>query len=145
MTTPTEFTLWLNGATDFVEGVPSPEQWMQVKEKLTEAMGYLAKQRLLERADGLVRMEEEMAQRESFAKAAMGLKIREMQTQQHLLVDPHLHPTYSGMIVGGMAKEQIYRDPATRAEIMIDRQESVQAQAPLGFMSALKAKLGGAV
>ena len=143
MTTPTEFTLWLNGATDFVDGVPSPEQWMQVKEKLTEAMGYLAKQRLLERADGLVRMEEEMTKRESFAKAAMDLKIREMQAPQRPLT--HLHPAYSGMIVGGMAKEQIYRDPATRAEIMIDRQESVQAQAPSGFMSALKARLGGAV
>ena len=144
MTTPTEFTLWLNGATDFVDGVPSPEQWMQVKEKLTEAMGYLAKQRLLERADGLVRMEEEMAKREAFAKAAMDLKIREMQAQQRPLMHPRPHPAYAGMIVDGMAKEQIYRDPVTQAEIAIGSQPSVQAQATSGFMSALKAKLGGA-
>lgn len=141
MTTPTEFTLWLNGATDFVDGVPSPEQWMQVKEKLTEAMGYLAKQRLLERADGLVRMEEEMAKREAFAKAAMDLRIREMQMQRPP-APPNIHPAYSGMIVGGMAKEQIYRDPGTQAEVTLGGQ--AQAQAPLGFMSALKAKFGGA-
>lgn len=140
MTTPTEFTLWLNGATDFVDGVPSPEQWMQVKEKLTEAMGYLAKQRLLERADGLVRMEEEMARRESFAKAQMDLKIREMQSMRQS--QPSLHPAYSGMIVGGMAKEQIFRDPITQAEVTFGGQ--AQAQATSGFMSALKAKFGGA-
>lgn len=132
MTTPTEFTLWLNGATDFVDGVPSPEQWMQVKEKLTEAMGYLAKQRLLERADGLVRMDKEMAKREFYAEQAMDLRIREMQAQQH--------PAYSGVLLGGTAKEQIYRDPIAQAEITIGG----QAQAASGFMSALKAKFGSA-
>ena len=145
MTTPTEFTLWLNGATDFVDGMPSPEQWMQVKEKLTEAMGYLAKQRLLERADGLVRMEEEMAKRESFAKAAMDLKIREMQAPQRPLTPPNIHPAYAGVLVDAMTKEQSYRELVAQAEVTLGRQESMQAQAPLGFMSALKAKLGGAV
>lgn len=137
MTTPTEFTLWLNGATDFVDGVPSPEQWMQVKEKLTEAMGFLAKQRLLERADGLVRMEEEMARRESFAKAAMDLKIRQMQSET---IDEYQRRMGYSNIGVGIARGQIYRDPISLGEVAAQ----AGSQLPTGFISALKAKLGGA-
>lgn len=139
--TPTEFTLWLNGATDVVDGVPSPEQWMQIKEKLTEAMGHLAKRRLLERAEDLARADEEMSEREAFAKAAMDLKIRQMQSET---IDEYQRRMgYSNIGVGiadGIARGQIYRDPISLGEVAAQ----TGSQPPTGFISALKAKLGGA-
>lgn len=135
--TPTEFTLWLNGATDVVDGVPSPEQWMQIKEKLTEAMGHLAKRRLLERAEDLARTDEEMSKREAFAKAAMDLKIRQMQSET---IDEYQRRMGYSNIGVGIARGQIYRDPISLGEV------AAQAgpQPSTGFISALKAKLGGA-
>lgn len=132
--TPTEFTLWLNGATDVVDGVPSPEQWLQIKEKLSEAMGYLAKQRLLERADGLARMEEEMAQREAFAKAAMDLKIREMQSES---IDD-----YQRRLQERLSGDQIYGAAAPGAVSMVASQEDEKAA--LGILGVLRSKFGGA-
>lgn len=135
--TPTEFTLWLNGATDVVDGVPSPEQWMQIKEKLTEAMGHLAKRRLLERAEDLARSDEEMAKREAFAKAAMDLKIREMQNET---IDEYQRRMGYPNIGVGIARGQIYRDSISLGEVAAQ----AGSQLPTGFISALKAKLGGA-
>lgn len=134
--TPTEFTLWLNGATDVVDGVPSPEQWVQIKEKLTEAMDHLAKRRLLERAEDLARSDEEMSKREAFAKAAMDLKIRQMQSET--IGEYQRRMGYQNIGVG-IARE-IYRDPISLGEV------AAQAgpQPSTGFISALKAKLGGA-
>ena len=51
MTTPTEFVLWLNGATAIVGDEPTAEQWATIKEKLNEALGHLAAKKLLERAE----------------------------------------------------------------------------------------------
>lgn len=135
--TPTEFTLWLNGATDVVDGVPSPEQWMQIKEKLTEAMGHLAKRRLLERAEDLARADEEMSKREAFAKAAMDLKIRQMQSET---IDEYQRRMGYSNIGVGIARGQIYRDPISLGEVAAQ----TGSQPPTGFISALKAKLGGA-
>lgn len=135
--TPTEFTLWLNGAADAVDGVPSPEQWMQIKEKLTEAMGHLAKRRLLERAEDLARADEEMAKREAFAKAAVDLKIRQMQSET---IDEYQRRMGYPNLVGGVARGQIYRDPISLGEVAAQ----ANPQQPTGFISALKAKLGGA-
>lgn len=139
--TPTEFAIWLNGATDVVDGVPSPEQWMQIKEKLAEAMGHLAKRRLLERAEDLARSDEEMSKREAFAKAAMDLKIRQMQSET---IDEYQrrmgYPNIGGGVVEGIARGQIYRDPISLGEIAAQ----TGPQPSTGFISALKAKLGGA-
>lgn len=140
--TPTEFTLWLNGATDVVDGVPSPEQWMQIKEKLSEAMGHLAKRRLLERADELARTEDEMAKREAFAKAAMDLKIREMQSENIDEYQRRLHGQRFGYAVEGVARNQIYGAAAPGAISMAALQEGEKAK--LGLLDTLKAKLGGA-
>ena len=51
MTTPTEFVLWLNGATGVMGDSPTPEQWEAIKEKLNESLGFLATKKLLERAE----------------------------------------------------------------------------------------------
>lgn len=47
--TPTEFVLWLNGASGLLdEGeAPSPEQWARIREKLGEAIGQITADRLL--------------------------------------------------------------------------------------------------
>lgn len=140
--TPTEFTLWLNGATDVVDGVPSPEQWMQIKEKLSEAMGHLAKRRLLERAEDLARSDEEMANREAFAKAAMDLKIREMQSET---IDEHqrrLQGQRFGYAVEGIARNQIYGAAASGAISMAASQEDEKAK--LSLLGVLQSKFGGA-
>lgn len=139
--TPTEFTLWLNGATDVVDGVPSPEQWLQIKEKLSEAMGHLAKRRLLERADELARTEEEMSKREAFAKAAMDLKIREMQNET--IAEYQRRTRYRGYgdpVIEGIAREEIFGVAAPSGGILV----APQAEAKTSFIDALKAKLGGA-
>lgn len=137
--TPTEFTLWLNGATDVVDGVPSPEQWLQIKEKLSEAMGHLAKRRLLERAEDLARSDEEMAKREAFAKAAMDLKIREMQNETIDEYQRRLQRQSFGYAVEGIARNQIYGAAAPSGGILV----APQAEAKASFLDALKAKLGG--
>lgn len=138
--TPTEFTLWLNGATDVVDGVPSPEQWMQIKKKLTEAMGHLAKRRLLERAEDLARTDEEMAKREAFAKAAMGQKIREMQNETIDEYQRRLQGQRLGYAVEGIARNQIYGAAVPGAVSMA----ASQAEAKASLFDTLKAKLGGA-
>lgn len=139
--TPTEFTLWLNGATDVVDGVPSPEQWLQIKEKLSEAMGHLAKRRLLERAEDLARSDEEMAKREAFAKAAMDLKIREMQNETIAEYQRRtLYRGYGGPAVEGVARGEIYGAAVPPGGILV----APQAEAKTSFIDALKAKLGGA-
>lgn len=137
--TPTEFTLWLNGATDVVDGVPSPEQWMQVKEKLSEAMGHLAKRRLLERAEDLARSDEEMAKREAFAKAAMDLKIREMQNETIDEYQRRLQRQSFGYAVKGIARNQIYGAAAPSGGILV----APQAETKASLFDTLKAKLGG--
>lgn len=137
--TPTEFTLWLNGATDVVDGVPSPEQWLQIKEKLSEAMGHLAKRRLLERADELARSEEEMAKREAFAKAAMDLKIREMQNETIDDYQRRLYGQRFGYAVEGIARGEIFGVAAPSGGILV----APQAEAKASFLDTLKAKLGG--
>ena len=71
MTTPTEFVLWLNGAAEVSDETPTPEQWAKMREKLGEAMGYLAKQKLLEKAEEQVLAERRAEERKQFEAAAM--------------------------------------------------------------------------
>ena len=71
MTTPTEFVLWLNGATGVMGDSPTPEQWEAIKEKLNESLGFLAAKKLLERAeDQIVRDREIEAKRKEEAQMA---------------------------------------------------------------------------
>ncbi len=51
MTTPTEFVLWPNGAAGVMGDAPTPEQWVVIKEKMGESLGFLAAKKLLERAE----------------------------------------------------------------------------------------------
>ena len=56
---PVEFVLWLNGAAELVgDQPPTPEQWAIMREKLGEAVGELVADRLLERAEEVLRADE---------------------------------------------------------------------------------------
>ncbi len=71
MTTPTEFVLWLNGALDIIGDNPSPEQWASIREKMNEATGFLAKAKLLEKAEEVIKQEEVAKRKAMFALEAM--------------------------------------------------------------------------
>lgn len=61
---PIEFALWMNGATGVLgEQPPSPEQWAAIREKLGSVVGRIVADRLLDRADEL--MKRELADREA--------------------------------------------------------------------------------
>lgn len=34
--TPSEFKIWFDGFTEAIDGVPTPEQWAKVKEKIAQ-------------------------------------------------------------------------------------------------------------
>lgn len=47
--TPTEFVLWLNGASEIIgDTPPTPEQWAALKTRLSEVVGKLVSSKLLE-------------------------------------------------------------------------------------------------
>lgn len=71
MTTPTEFVLWLNGALDIIGDNPSPEQWASIREKMNEATGFLAKAKLLEKAEEVIKQEEVAKRKSMFAAEAI--------------------------------------------------------------------------
>lgn len=56
--TPTEFVLWLNGATSMVDGPPSAEQWAKMQEKLHPIIAKMMTDKLLDKADEQVKMKE---------------------------------------------------------------------------------------
>ena len=84
MTTPTEFVLWLNGATGAMGDSPTPEQWEAIKEKLNEPLGFLAAKKLLERAeDQIVRDRElETKRKEEMAQFAQQIAEQQIRAQQ---------------------------------------------------------------
>lgn len=92
MTTPTEFVLWLNGATGVMGDSPTPEQWEAIKEKLNESLGFLAAKKLLERAeDQIVRdreleakRKEEMEMAKMKAQFAQQIAEQQMRAQQKM-------------------------------------------------------------
>lgn len=71
MTTPTEFVLWLNGASGVMgpDG-PNGEQWARIQEKLGEAIGKITADRLLERADEQIKLDKDRIERDLKAQAA---------------------------------------------------------------------------
>ena len=86
MTTPTEFILWLNGATGVMGDSPTPEQWEAIKEKLNESLGFLAAKKLLERAEDQI-----VRDRELEAKRKEEMEMAKMQAQfAKQLVDEQL-------------------------------------------------------
>lgn len=74
MTTPTEFVLWLNGASGVMgpDG-PNGEQWARIQEKLGEAIGKITADRLLERADEQIKLDQERLEKD--------LKVQAMREQ----------------------------------------------------------------
>lgn len=56
--TPTEFVLWLNGATSMVDGPPSAEQWAKMQEKLFPIIAKMMTDKLLDKADDAVKLQE---------------------------------------------------------------------------------------
>jgi hypothetical protein len=92
MTTPTEFVLWLNGATGVMGDSPTPEQWEAIKEKLNESLGFLAAKKLLERAeDQIVRdrelgakRKEEMEMAKVKAQFAQQIADEQKRAQQYI-------------------------------------------------------------
>lgn len=56
--TPTEFVLWLNGATSMVDGPPSAEQWAKMQEKLHPIIAKMMTDKLLDKADEQIKMKE---------------------------------------------------------------------------------------
>ena len=51
--TPTEFVLWLNGATSMLEGPPSAEQWTKMQENLHPIIAKMMAEKLLGMAEEL--------------------------------------------------------------------------------------------
>lgn len=64
MTTPTEFVLWLNGALGVMDDTPTPEQMAKIREKMSEAIGKITADRLLERADEQIKLDQERMEKD---------------------------------------------------------------------------------
>ena len=69
MITPTEFVLWLNGALGVMDDTPTPEQMAKIREKMSEAIGKITADRLLERADEQIKLDKERLERDLMAQA----------------------------------------------------------------------------
>lgn len=84
MTTPTEFVLWLNGAAGVMGDAPTPEQWVAIKEKMGESLGFLAAKKLLERAE-----EQVVRDREADIKRAAAVEQMSRHAQYSLDIARH--------------------------------------------------------
>ena len=100
MTTPTDFVLWLNGATGVMGDSPTPEQWEAIKEKLNESLGFLAAKKLLERAEDQI-----VRDRELEAKRKEEMEMDKMKAQ----------------FANDIAKHQLLQDEAVRNRQLQDR------------------------
>ena len=49
--TPFTFILWLNGASAMIEQAPTPEQWAEMTQRLSEVVGSIAADKLLRREE----------------------------------------------------------------------------------------------
>lgn len=98
MTTPTEFVLWLNGATGVMGDSPTPEQWEAIKEKLNESLGFLAAKKLLERAEDQIVRDREMEMAKMKTQFA-----RQIAEQQ--IAEPQMYLGYLGGMAMNYAKE----------------------------------------
>lgn len=90
MTTPTEFVLWLNGAAGVMGEAPTPEQWVAIKEKLGESLGFLAAKKLLERAEEqVVRDREDVLKRDAAEQMRRHLQFNADIARHQAMVDIH--------------------------------------------------------
>lgn len=82
--TPTEFVLWLNGATSMVDGPPSAEQWAKMQEKLFPIIAKMMTDKLLDKADDAVKLHELQQKVYQEQVARNQLLIQQMRNQQQL-------------------------------------------------------------
>lgn len=116
MTTPTEFVLWLNGATGVMGDSPTPEQWEAIKEKLNESLGFLAAKKLLERAeDQIVRDRElEAKRKEEMEMAKMKAQFAKQLVDEQLRAQQKADRDAMKMYPGGMVSVPASRSWANR-------------------------------
>lgn len=112
---PVEFILWMNGATGVMgDEPPTPEQWAAIKEKLGEAVGGIVSNRLLEKAEEVMR-NEEREQKQYAEKMRLEMEMR--RTQNELL------KSLRGESISGATGRAILTDglePDPRADHMKD-------------------------
>lgn len=60
--TPTEFVLWLNGATSMVDGPPSAEQWAKMQENLHPIIAKMMADKLMGSAEEVMRRKAQEAE-----------------------------------------------------------------------------------
>lgn len=63
--TPTEFVLWLNGATSMLEGPPSAEQWTKMQENLHPIIAKMMAEKLMGNAEEVTRNKAHAAELEA--------------------------------------------------------------------------------
>ena len=103
MTTPTEFVLWLNGATGLLgDEAPSPEQWARIQEKLGEAIGKITADRLLERADEQIKLDQDRLEKDLKVQAMREQAKSQMAAMMAQQMDAL---TMKTMVMGRMASE----------------------------------------
>lgn len=119
MTTPTEFVLWLNGASGVMgpDG-PNGEQWARIQEKLGEAIGKITADRLLERADEQIKVDQERLEKD--------LKVQAMreQAQNHMaamMAQQMDALTMKHLALGAKASEYEEQLKAYTAQVRIDQ------------------------
>ena len=93
MTTPTEFVLWLNGALGVMDDTPTPEQMAKIREKMSEAIGKITADRLLERADEQIKLDQDRIERDLKAQAARESQMQKMAAEYARKVDEMKYQT----------------------------------------------------
>lgn len=103
MTTPIEFVMWMAGVVDMTGNGPTPEQWEKIKDKMSEAYGYMAAQKLMEKAeDAVVRERRDLHEQQMKAQLyAAEAQMRQLQLHPDAVKkDPSAGNLALGGIVG---------------------------------------------
>lgn len=140
MTTPTEFVLWLNGATGVMGDSPTPEQWEAIKEKLNESLGFLAAKKLLERAeDQIVRDRELEAKRKEEMEMA---KMKAQFAQQIAQEQMRQQKMYPGGMVDAINRPMLIGSPQPLSDMLdnvLVKGYADPAMSPKAVLGALRA------
>lgn len=118
MTTPTEFVLWLNGALGVMDDTPTPEQMVKIREKMSEAIGKITADRLLERADEQIKLDQDRLEKDLKVQAmreqAQSQMAAMMQQQMDVLTMKHFAQVQLDQLrPGGMAMVDNPNPPGT--------------------------------
>lgn len=89
--TPTEFVLWLNGATSMVDGPPSAEQWAKMQEKLSPIIAKMMTDKLLDKADDAVKLQELKRKMDQDQMIRNQILIQQARKQQYM---PYTAPVW---------------------------------------------------